>query len=66
MTGKGEDAKALAVAEEVTRKAPQRSYAHVVKANVHYRQNNKQAARSRAEESRLPNRRPPRTRRPWP
>lgn len=41
---KGEDAKALAAAEEVTRKAPRRSYAHVVKAKVLYRQNKTQEA----------------------
>lgn len=41
---KGEDAKALALADQVTQKAPQRSAAHLVKADVLYRQNNKAAA----------------------
>ncbi|BBO84598.1 hypothetical protein DSCO28_51640 [Desulfosarcina ovata subsp. sediminis] len=41
---KGEDDKALALADQVTRKAPQRSLAHLVKADVLYRQNKKDAA----------------------
>ena len=41
---KGEDQKAVVLADQVTRKAPQRGFAHVVKANVLYRQNKKQAA----------------------
>jgi tetratricopeptide (TPR) repeat protein len=34
---KGEDDKAMAMAEQVTRKAPRRGFAHVVKANLLYR-----------------------------
>ncbi len=41
---KGEDDKAMALADQVTRKAPKRGFAHVVKANVLYRQNKKEAA----------------------
>ena len=41
---KGEDDKALALADQVTRKAPKRGFAHVVKANVLYRRNQKTAA----------------------
>ena len=41
---KGEDDKAMAMADQVTRKAPKRGFAHVVKANVLYRQNKKEAA----------------------
>lgn len=41
---KGEDDKALALADQVTRKAPKRGFAHLMKANVLYRQNKKEAA----------------------
>lgn len=41
---KGEDDKAVAMADQVTRKAPKRGFAHLVKANVLYRQNKKEAA----------------------
>ena len=41
---KGEDEKAVALADQVTRKAPKRGFAHLVKANVFYRQNKKEAA----------------------
>ena len=34
----------MAMADRVTRKAPKRGFAHVVKANVLYRQNKKEAA----------------------
>ncbi|MBC2710073.1 MAG: redoxin domain-containing protein [Desulfosarcina sp.] len=43
---KGEDEKAMAMADQVTRKAPKRGFAHVVKANVLYRQNKKDAAKT--------------------
>ena len=41
---KGEDQKALAMAEQVTQKAPERAFAHVVKADVLYRQDKKAEA----------------------
>jgi tetratricopeptide (TPR) repeat protein len=41
---KGEDDKAMAMAEQVTRKAPRRGFAHVVKANVLYRRDKKDEA----------------------
>jgi len=48
---KGEDEKAVALADQVTRKAPERGFAHVVKADVLYRQNRKEAAAAELKEA---------------
>lgn len=48
---KGEDEKAVALADQVTRKAPKRGFAHLVKANVLYRQNKKEAAAAEYKEA---------------
>ena len=48
---KGEDDKALALADQVTRKAPKRGFAHVVKADVLYRQNKKEAAEAELKQA---------------
>ena len=44
-TQKGDSEKALKLAEEVKKKAPERSYPHVIKANILYRQNKKEEAK---------------------
>ncbi len=48
---KGETQKALAVANEITQKAPQRAYAHKIKADMLYAQNKKKAAAAEYEKA---------------